>query len=363
MNGNSVNRFYALPSVHIEKHGSTVTCQQLQGHRTGHGFHSARPPIRQNVKAIAGSIGSLKSHIRPNKQRLSPNNNSLPSVEPWRSVRQSSEGPPRKSMEPRSSRIHLSRSNDRLMACDCPYPEQGPLCVVPSVVTTVTGGDINAALQKPNSSRRVMEWASGFEKQAMNIIHNPSVLYTGPFTAYSDPITSPRDRHLERGDDIDRSTTISSLGDTATTVQCSSTIATEEVPPDTAHKMVPPKSNVSQPSKDCLISKPLPQPPERTKQSRIEALELRKRDLARRRQSTEKAIYAIMWSPQPDSVLYDMNAREETKKTTTRLNSELDSVRREEHEVGLSLVRALKLQDEKSCSGEGTSLWVNRMAR
>jgi hypothetical protein len=84
-----------------------------------------------------------------------------------------------------------------------------------------------------------MEWASGLEKQAMNIIQNPSLLYTGTFTAYSDPITSPRDHHRERDDDIDRSTTISSLGETTTTVQCSYTIATEEVPPDTAHQSLP----------------------------------------------------------------------------------------------------------------------------
>lgn len=367
MNNKLIHRFYDVPSRgHVRNDDSTLACRYFQepfpqDHKTGRAFLSASPPIRQNVKAIAGSIGSWKSHMRSSKQQCLSPNSGVPTVEPWKAVKPLPEGPPRKSAEPHSSRIHLSRSNDRLRACDCPYPEQGPLCVVPSVVTTVTGG-INAAPQKPNPSHRVMEWASGLEKQAMNIIHNPSLLYTGAFTAYPDPNTSPS-RHLEQGDCADRSTTISSLGETATSIQCSYTIATEEVLSHTAHQMAPRKPSVSQRPKNYLISKPLPHPPERAKQNRIEALERRKRDLAQLRQSTEKAIYALMWSPQPDSVLYDMNAREETKKTTTRLNSELDSVRREEHEVGLSLLRALKLQDEKSCSGEGTGLWVSRFTR
>lgn len=362
-----------------------MTAQEhFTDHKTGQALLSRNPPIRQNAKVNARSVGSRgprmlawrKGHIRPKgilpKQEcgLSPNNDSLPSkaVEPRKAVnKQSPENPTdNNSMEGHSSRIHLSRSNGRLRACDCPYPEEGPLCTVPSVVTTVSGGDINAAPQRTNLSHRVLEWASGLEKQVMDIINNPSILYTGAFNTYPDPNTPPRDRHLEKGDGFDLSTTTSSLGEEgpATIIQCCYTIVTEEVSPDTVHRVSPRPSTVSQPPKNSLTSTPpLPRSPEPRKHSRIEALELRKEDLAQRRKSTERAIYTLLWSPQPDSVLYDMNAREETRRTTTRLNSELASVRREEHEVGLSLLRALKIQDEKSCSGEGTSLWVSRVNR
>jgi hypothetical protein len=59
-----------------------------------------------------------------------------------------------------------------------------------------------------------------------------------------------------------------------------------------------------------------------------------------------------------------MNAREEVKKTTARLSSELADIRREEHNVGLKLFRALKSQDEADyCGGGSTSLWVSRVTR
>lgn len=362
-----------------------MTAQEpFTDHKTGQACLPRNPPIRQNAKANVRSVGSRGANMLPwrkirtrpkgilSKQQCgsSPNNNSLPShtVQPWKAVnKQSPENPTDdSSMEGHSSRIHLSRSNDRLRACDCPYPEEGPLCAVPSLVTTVSGDDINAAPQRTNLSHRVLEWASGLEKQAMDIINYPSIFYAGAFNTYPDPNTSPRGHHLEKGDGVGHSTTTSSLGggEPATIIQCSYTIATEEVFPSTIHRVPSRPVPVSQPPKDGPTSTPpLPRPPVPRKPNRIEALELKKEDLAQRRKSTEKAIYNLLWSPQPDSVLYDMHAREETKRTTTRLNSELASVRREEHEVGLSLLRALKSQDEKSCSGEGTSLWVSRFTR
>jgi hypothetical protein len=211
-----------------------------------------------------------------------------------------------------------------------------------------------------------MERESGLEKQAMAIIHDPYTRYPNTLAANTGSNTSPGDPHLIKVAGVDCSTTTSSLKETVMTIQRSSTITTENDPvPDALKKVISRRPTVSQPSDNGSISMRLLRcSPERGNRTRIQILETRRDTLTRRRASTEKAIYDLMWHWRPCSALYDLNAREGNKKIIARLNSELADIRREEHDVGLNLFRALKSQDEENYCGSGsTSLWVSRVTR
>ena len=113
---------------------------------------------------------------------------------------------------------------------------------------------------------------------------------------------------------------------------------------------------------DLETSKALPQsPPELNAQSRIEALKARQDDLSRRKRNLNILIYELTQVIQPSSIAYDMATRDEVKKRVASLNNELDEVRKEEHEVGLKLVRAWKKRDEQDVYGGSSSLWVRRV--
>jgi len=113
---------------------------------------------------------------------------------------------------------------------------------------------------------------------------------------------------------------------------------------------------------DLETSKALPQsPPELNAQSRIDALKARQDDLSRQKTNLNTIIYELTQVIQPSSIAYDMATRDEVKKRVARLNSELDEVRKEEHDVGLKLVRAWKKRDEQDVYGGSSSLWVRRV--
>ncbi|KAL3475112.1 hypothetical protein BJX99DRAFT_247759 [Aspergillus californicus] len=318
------------------------------------------PAIRQNIKLIAKTLGArgstilawgkdhLPKRILNEQYRLSLNDDDLlPS-----NVHEPGIPPSEIPTEQPSSRIHLSRSNDRLNACDCPSPEQGPLCMASSVTTTITGGGYVAAAEKTNLSSRILEWVYGLEKHAMTMIHDPYALYVSTFTT-SGSNTLPSDLNLTGGAACDRlMTTTSSLEQTVMTIQYSTTTIEDELVPGAINiKTSSRRSTISQPS-DGSIS-------ERASQDRIRMLETRRDALTRRRASLEKAIYDLTWHSQPCFGAYDMISREEVKKLT----SKLVDIKREEHNVGLNIFRSLRSQDEDRCGGGCSSLWVSRVTR
>lgn len=93
----------------------------------------------------------------------------------------------------------------------------------------------------------------------------------------------------------------------------------------------------------------------------IEALEQRQESLFKRKQNVTTIISELDQVFQPTSTAYTFSTREEVKKTINGLNNELDEIRREEHEVGLKLLRAWKKRDESELYGGGTGLWVKRV--
>ncbi|KAL4993267.1 hypothetical protein BDV10DRAFT_179464 [Aspergillus recurvatus] len=383
------NHSYCSPShVHIWNSDSLLIDQRSQEFSPGH--HKPRqdcvsgdPAIRPNIKTMAKLLGSRgsnmlawgKAHLPPKRTlseeqcRLSYNNDTLPSnlLEPWNAI--SGQLPEsltyEKSIEQPSLRIHLSRSNDRLKACGCPSPEQGPLCVTPSVVTTITGGDAGFAAQKTNLPSRIMEWASGLEKQAVTMLHDRYALYVDTFTTKPCSNTSPSDLSLIEGVGVDRFTPKSSLKETAMTIRYSSMMTTDdELIPGATKKIISRRSTTSQPSDNDQVSMPpLLCSNDQGNRDRIEMLEARRDTLAGHKASIEKAIYDLTWGSGAYSDPYDMDAREEVKKTTAKLNSELADIKREERDVGLSLFRALKSQDEFYGGSGSSSLWVSRVTR
>jgi hypothetical protein len=98
-----------------------------------------------------------------------------------------------------------------------------------------------------------------------------------------------------------------------------------------------------------------------TAEGRIEMLEAKRSDLLRRRTNINTIIHELTQVIQPSSVAYDMAARDEVKKTVASLNNELAEIKREEHEIGLKLLRAWKKREEEDFYGQSTSLWVKRV--
>ncbi|KAL4746992.1 hypothetical protein BDW72DRAFT_209924 [Aspergillus terricola var. indicus] len=369
---------YHLPScAHIRNGGSTIFGRHSQ--EPSSGDHKPRdclswdPATRQEGSCISSMFARGKDHLRPRRIlskdqcQLSLESDDPPSniLKPWKAVsrRLPENSIHAKPMEQGPLQVHLSRSNGRLNTCDC--PEHGPLCAVPSVVTTITGGDIDATAQKTDLPSRILELANRLEEQAMTIIHDSYTLYIKTFTANPGSNRSSRDLHLTKGTGADRQTTIPSLKETVMTVQHSTKMTEDEIARGAIDKIISWRSTVSQPFNNGSISMPpLQCPPEREDRNHIELLETRRYSLARRRESIEKVLYNLMWHSRPCSAPYGTEAREEVKKITTRLNSELADIMREEHCVGLNLFRALKHRDEEEYCGSGsTSLWVSRVTR
>jgi hypothetical protein len=109
-------------------------------------------------------------------------------------------------------------------------------------------------------------------------------------------------------------------------------------------------------------SKSLPQcPPEVEAKDRIAALEARMDDLNRRRRNINQILKELNNVVQPTSFGYDLATREEVKKTVKSLEDELAEIMIEEHQIGMTLHRALKKRDQENVYGYPTGLWIKRV--
>ncbi|EEH04923.1 conserved hypothetical protein [Histoplasma capsulatum G186AR] len=108
-------------------------------------------------------------------------------------------------------------------------------------------------------------------------------------------------------------------------------------------------------------AKTLPRsPPELEAENRIEAMEARLKDLAQRRGNIDTILHELTQVIQPSSIAYDLATRSEVKKSVNSLNNELMEIRKEEHDVGMKLMRARKKQDQGDYY-QGSSIWVKRV--
>lgn len=95
--------------------------------------------------------------------------------------------------------------------------------------------------------------------------------------------------------------------------------------------------------------------------SRIESLEAKRDELAKRRHNLETVIHELTRVIQPGSFVYDAAAKAEVKKSVQSIENEIAEIKREEHELGLKVARAWRRLDEKENNGDGSNLWIKRV--
>ncbi|EGE06194.1 hypothetical protein TEQG_05090 [Trichophyton equinum CBS 127.97] len=101
--------------------------------------------------------------------------------------------------------------------------------------------------------------------------------------------------------------------------------------------------------------------PETNITTRIDDIKSKLADLARRKTNIDTMIHELTQVIQPSSIAYDMATRSEVNKTVTSLNNELADIKKEEHELGLKLLRAYKKRDKGDIYANEPTLWVKRV--
>ncbi|KAF7159408.1 hypothetical protein CNMCM6106_006621 [Aspergillus hiratsukae] len=342
----------------------------------------------RNASRWIKDLGHSKGQDTEGRQRSSSKNDnpfSLAVREPWKGL--SGRAPminpiQEKPRERSSSRVHLSKNNDRddrSKESDRASPDYAGLGFVPSVITTITGGADNTLEQDKRQPRK--------DRQQPSIAKKP----ISPVRTASDvpprlEIPGPNleatlaELKLSTGDQAHQPVSRFSATTCATTESCSPTPSrresvdaasqsTDDAPSIMSRKRpipsaaAPGKTPTRKPTpSQADNSKDLPQcPPEQQAQNRIEMLEARRDTLARRRANINTIIHELTQVIQPSSIAYDMAARDEVKKTVASLNNELADIKREEHDIGMKLFRAWKKRDEQDLYGADTGLWVKRV--
>lgn len=145
-------------------------------------------------------------------------------------------------------------------------------------------------------------------------------------------------------------------------------VASRKLPLNSAASMMSAKSTTRKPTPSQVTmattgeAKDLAQrPPKVDGQSRVDTLQANLDALSHRRRNIGTIIHELTQVVQPSSIAYDLATRDEVKKTVTSLNNELDDIKKEEHDLGLKLLRAMKKQDEKDLCHEPSGLWVKRV--
>jgi len=304
-----------------------------------------------------------------------------------------------------SSRLHSSRSYDRLREYDQAFPDSTTR-LQPSVVTTITAQDKPAGSRKQSTSRSRAPSASAGSQSSVSEGHKNSApprvdlpvsdlnssladfKLTAP-TPTTDTFPTDQESQPDQSElPVSRSSaamdTSARMGDTRTSSPAPGSIADSiesasqqstdnglsimsrkrPVPSTMAPGRKPVrKPTPTQAAEEAAARGFSPVPPQEQQQpkSRIEALEERQGTLARRKTNITTIIDELNQVFQPTSTAYDTAAREEVKKTIAHLNNELADIVREEHDIGLRLLRAWKKRDEQDLYGGGTGLWVKRV--
>ncbi|PKY08169.1 hypothetical protein P168DRAFT_10274 [Aspergillus campestris IBT 28561] len=341
----------------------------------------------------SGILGWGKEHLQA-KRRLTETRSKM-GREPWKGasgrspiVNPIQEKPLGRSA---SSRVRPSRSNDRMRdrSTPSPGPDFGYLGMVPTVVTTITGGEANtAAAGKHLPSRDLQRTRVSEEEPTPTSVHHsrtpPRVDLPAPEPDLTITLAALKlTNDANAGEPTSRfsattyepteggtSTATASLRNSIdaaslSTENFAASVMSRKRPVPSIHTpgMKPTrKPTPSQISDDGASTRaPSVCPPEQPVENRVELLEARQSTLGRRKANIDTIIHELTQVIQPSSIDYDMAAREEVKKTVASLNAELAEIKREEHEIGLKLLRLWKKRDEQDFYGGGTSLWVKRV--
>ncbi|PYH41387.1 uncharacterized protein BP01DRAFT_305975 [Aspergillus saccharolyticus JOP 1030-1] len=280
------------------------------------------------------------------------------------------------------------RSYDQMRARNGSASDLAACGIIPTVVTTITAGDPRPTDRHHGTSRsnprtrtpeaptptirssnrapprvELPEPEADWESALMDLKLTTHEMVEEPTSRFSATTYEP----TEIGSSIgSRRNSIDTVADTASvSTECQMSIMSRSrpVPSIVAPGKKPTrKPTPSQTAVEAETAKESPTiTPQQQNQNRIEALEARKETLARRKANINTIIYELTQVIQPSSVAYDMAARDEVKKTVASLESELAEIRREEHEIGVKLLKAWKKRDELDCYGGGSGLWVSRV--
>ncbi|KAL4780232.1 hypothetical protein BJX76DRAFT_54991 [Aspergillus varians] len=283
-----------------------------------------------------------------------------------------------------SSRLRLLMSNDQPREMSTPSPVLG--VGSGTVTTTITAGEPNFQPQprtKPydargaeTPTRNANNVVSGSAPPRVDLVSGPTLSASltdltladgdlnGPTSRFSvttyDPTEAgsltPSPRHS-----LTPSPPASIIDTASQSSETARSIMSRARPVPSA--IVSGKRPVRKPiPSDVLSNKELPpNPAEMTAQGRIEMLEAKRNDLVRRRMNINTIIHELTQVIQPSSIAYDMAAREEVKKTVASLNNELAEIKKEEHDIGLKILRAWKKRENEDLYGQSGSLWVKRV--
>ncbi|KAL4969759.1 uncharacterized protein BDV14DRAFT_87322 [Aspergillus stella-maris] len=306
--------------------------------------------------------------------------------EPWRG--QSGRNPTVFPIEERprnrsSSRLRLARSNDRLREMNTPSPIVGGSA---TFTTTITAGARNHVQNYQPRTRtydpREVEAtrpkntsaASGSAPPRVDLASQPTFSDSlTDLTLADDDVHEPTSRFsVTTYNPTEVGSPTPSIRESITPSPPASVIETASQSSETARSIMsrsrpiasmtaPGKRPVRKPTPSEVPStKDLPPPP-MTAQGRIEMLEGKRSELVRRRTNIDTIIHELTQVIQPSSIAYDMAAREEVKKTVASLNNELAEIKKEEHDLGLKILRAWKKRDDEDLYGQSGSLWVKRV--
>lgn len=314
--------------------------------------------------------------------------------EPWKgqSGRSAMVTPiPEKPRNRSSSRLRMPRSNDRMREMNTPSPVVGGTA---TFTTTITAGEQNHRQQpKPNVYDAPKTKAASRNTSAVSISDTapPRVdLVSSPDLSASltdltltdndtqnepEPEPEPTSRFsLTTYNPTEAGSPNHSPRNSITPSPPPSVIDTASQSSDTARSIMSrarPLPSTTAPGKRPLrkptpsevpsTKAPSPDPARMTAQERIEMLERKRNDLVRRRMNINTIIHELTQVVQPSSIAYDMAAREEVKKTVASLNNELAEIKKEEHDIGLKLLRLWKKREDEDFPGQSGTLWVKRV--
>ncbi|KAJ5390666.1 uncharacterized protein N7496_001734 [Penicillium cataractarum] len=242
-------------------------------------------------------------------------------------------------------------------------PKNPNLGFVPTVVTTITGGNPKPLPERPATEHAYKAPRREISNNNLDPAIDDMLRSAQPPSRFGVPNTAGA---------MDTGSVTASPDDSPRTSLNLGTKSTEDLPGSIMSRRRP--VPISMPTSKKPVRKPIPsvavQEPTLATQSddapkdtlgRIEAFEARRDELAKRRFNLETVIHELTRVIQPGSIAYDLAAKAEVKRSVQSIENEIAEIKREEHELGLKVTRAWRRLDERENHGDGSNLWVKRV--
>ncbi|KAJ5683862.1 uncharacterized protein N7477_000207 [Penicillium maclennaniae] len=244
---------------------------------------------------------------------------------------------------------------------------------VPSVVTTITAGDPTSLSERP--------------AQGIPLVPPKNIRRYLPEPKFDPGLDKELEDMMQPSQPVDQTDGVNTVAGASSTLEAPlpndsprgslnfENGSTDDLSIMSRRRPVPNAMLASKPISKKPVRKPTPseagratlsaQPPvndqPKDSQSRIESLEARRDELAKRRFALETVIKELTRVIQPASYAYDQAAKAEVKRSVQSIENEIAEIKREEHELGMKITRAWRRLDEKENNGDGSNLWVKRV--